>query len=204
MPISGSAMWRGGCIILAVLFLLFPPFLSSRVIAALPQFLPNVNFFWLCYYLRIMVIHNFQICFASYKTDLLEIHAQNPAFHVLFIPGNPGNYSVSFFPSFLFFFFIFPPLLVIEGWPTTVPWRCCHWYLCAMWYALRFEHPIPSRGVGLYVMQPWEMIDGWRDWQVLFRFTLIFWSLCTSCWEEVQVWLVRYAATCSLNALPNL
>lgn len=43
---------------------------------------------------------NFRLCSVSgYKTYLLEIHAQNPAFHVLFIPGNPG--VVSFYTDFL-------------------------------------------------------------------------------------------------------
>ncbi|XP_060196492.1 uncharacterized protein LOC132625893 isoform X2 [Lycium barbarum] len=36
---------------------------------------------------------------SSYKTDLLEIHAKDPKFHVLFIPGNPG--VVSFYVDFL-------------------------------------------------------------------------------------------------------
>ncbi|XP_071908482.1 uncharacterized protein [Coffea arabica] len=40
-----------------------------------------------------------RIFLSSYKTDLLEIHAQNPAFHALFIPGNPG--VVSFYTDFL-------------------------------------------------------------------------------------------------------
>ncbi|KAI5674421.1 hypothetical protein M9H77_14785 [Catharanthus roseus] len=43
---------------------------------------------------------NSRICsVAGYKTDLLEIHAQNPAFHVLLIPGNPG--FISFYTDFL-------------------------------------------------------------------------------------------------------
>ncbi|KAL3532144.1 hypothetical protein ACH5RR_005665 [Cinchona calisaya] len=43
---------------------------------------------------------NFRLCnVAGYKSDLLEIHAQNPAFHVLFIPGNPG--VVSFYTDFV-------------------------------------------------------------------------------------------------------
>ncbi|RAL51730.1 hypothetical protein DM860_010448 [Cuscuta australis] len=36
---------------------------------------------------------------AGYKTDLLEIHAQDPKLHVLFIPGNPG--VASFYVDFL-------------------------------------------------------------------------------------------------------
>ncbi|CAI9097636.1 OLC1v1034109C2 [Oldenlandia corymbosa var. corymbosa] len=43
---------------------------------------------------------NYRLCnVAGYKTDLIEIRAQNPAFHVLFIPGNPG--VVSFYTCFL-------------------------------------------------------------------------------------------------------
>ncbi|KZV15138.1 hypothetical protein F511_34643, partial [Dorcoceras hygrometricum] len=34
-----------------------------------------------------------------YKADLLEIHCQDPTFHVLFIPGNPG--VISFYTEFL-------------------------------------------------------------------------------------------------------
>ncbi|XP_060196491.1 uncharacterized protein LOC132625893 isoform X1 [Lycium barbarum] len=43
---------------------------------------------------------SFRLCNVSgYKTDLLEIHAKDPKFHVLFIPGNPG--VVSFYVDFL-------------------------------------------------------------------------------------------------------
>ncbi|KAL2554222.1 alpha/beta-hydrolase superfamily protein [Forsythia ovata] len=43
---------------------------------------------------------NVRLCNVSgYKTDLLEIHAQDPSFHVLFIPGNPG--VISFYTDFL-------------------------------------------------------------------------------------------------------
>ncbi|CAH9068446.1 unnamed protein product [Cuscuta epithymum] len=42
----------------------------------------------------------FRLCnVAGYKTDLLEIHAQRPELHILFIPGNPG--VVSFYVDFL-------------------------------------------------------------------------------------------------------
>nr|GMD39622.1 lipid droplet-associated hydrolase isoform X2 [Ipomoea batatas] len=37
--------------------------------------------------------------FVSYKTDLLEVHAQDPKLHVVFIPGNPG--VVSFYVDFI-------------------------------------------------------------------------------------------------------
>ncbi|KAL3825720.1 hypothetical protein ACJIZ3_021749 [Penstemon smallii] len=36
---------------------------------------------------------------SGYKTDLLEIHSQDPKLHILFIPGNPG--VVSFYTDFL-------------------------------------------------------------------------------------------------------
>ncbi|XP_059278800.1 uncharacterized protein LOC132032985 [Lycium ferocissimum] len=39
------------------------------------------------------------ICWVSYKTDLLEIHAEHPKFHILFFPGNPG--VVSFYVSYV-------------------------------------------------------------------------------------------------------
>ncbi|KAG5628722.1 hypothetical protein H5410_000439 [Solanum commersonii] len=43
---------------------------------------------------------NFRLCNVSgYKMDLLEIHAKDPKFHVLFIPGNPG--VISFYLDFL-------------------------------------------------------------------------------------------------------
>ncbi|OIT37741.1 PREDICTED: lipid droplet-associated hydrolase isoform X1 [Nicotiana attenuata] len=43
---------------------------------------------------------SFRLCSVSgYKTDLLEIHAKDPKFHVLFIPGNPG--VISFYVDFL-------------------------------------------------------------------------------------------------------
>lgn len=43
---------------------------------------------------------NFRLCNVSgYKTDLLEIHAENPTLHVLFVPGNPG--VISFYTDFL-------------------------------------------------------------------------------------------------------
>ncbi|MCD7452887.1 hypothetical protein HAX54_018561 [Datura stramonium] len=43
---------------------------------------------------------SFRLCNVSgYKADLLEIHAKDPKFHVLFIPGNPG--VVSFYIDFL-------------------------------------------------------------------------------------------------------
>lgn len=42
----------------------------------------------------------FRLCnVAGYKMDLLEIHAKDPKFHILFIPGNPG--VVSFYVDFL-------------------------------------------------------------------------------------------------------
>ncbi|KAI3791581.1 hypothetical protein L2E82_05411 [Cichorium intybus] len=45
-------------------------------------------------------IANFRLCNVSgRKTELVEIHARNPKFHVLFIPGNPG--VVSFYTDFL-------------------------------------------------------------------------------------------------------
>ncbi|KAL7594545.1 hypothetical protein Lser_V15G28663 [Lactuca serriola] len=45
-------------------------------------------------------ISNFRLCNVSgRKTELVEIHATNPRFHVLFIPGNPG--VVSFYTDFL-------------------------------------------------------------------------------------------------------
>ncbi|KAJ8565254.1 hypothetical protein K7X08_007830 [Anisodus acutangulus] len=43
---------------------------------------------------------SFRLCNVSgYKTDLLEIHAKDPKFHLLFIPGNPG--VVTFYVDFL-------------------------------------------------------------------------------------------------------
>nr|XP_009800826.1 PREDICTED: UPF0554 protein isoform X3 [Nicotiana sylvestris] len=43
---------------------------------------------------------SFRLCNVSgYKTDLLEIYAKDPKFHVLFIPGNPG--VISFYVDFL-------------------------------------------------------------------------------------------------------
>uniref|UniRef100_A0A5B7AYN1 Lipid droplet-associated hydrolase n=1 Tax=Davidia involucrata TaxID=16924 RepID=A0A5B7AYN1_DAVIN len=43
---------------------------------------------------------NLRLCNVSgYKTDLLEICAEDPTLHVLFIPGNPG--VVSFYTDFL-------------------------------------------------------------------------------------------------------
>ncbi|KAL4591834.1 hypothetical protein LXL04_004807 [Taraxacum kok-saghyz] len=43
---------------------------------------------------------NFRLCNVSgRKTELVEIHARDPKFHVLFIPGNPG--VVSFYTDFL-------------------------------------------------------------------------------------------------------
>ncbi|XAR64780.1 hypothetical protein NMG60_11008613 [Bertholletia excelsa] len=43
---------------------------------------------------------NYRLCnVCGYKTDLLEIRAEDPTFHVLFIPGNPG--VVSFYTEFL-------------------------------------------------------------------------------------------------------
>nr|XP_010315445.1 lipid droplet-associated hydrolase isoform X2 [Solanum lycopersicum] len=43
---------------------------------------------------------NFRLSNVSgYKMDLLEIHAKDPKFHVLFIPGNPG--VISFYLDFL-------------------------------------------------------------------------------------------------------
>ncbi|WCJ34219.1 Lipid droplet-associated hydrolase [Euphorbia peplus] len=42
----------------------------------------------------------FRMCnVSSHPTELLEIHADNPKFHVLFIPGNPG--FISFYTEFL-------------------------------------------------------------------------------------------------------
>lgn len=40
---------------------------------------------------------------ARYKTDLVEIHAENPTFHILFVPGNPGTFL--FFLNFKFCIF---------------------------------------------------------------------------------------------------
>nr|GEY98943.1 lipid droplet-associated hydrolase isoform X1 [Tanacetum cinerariifolium] len=38
-------------------------------------------------------ISNFRLCNVSgRRTELVEIHATNPRFHILFIPGNPGSY----------------------------------------------------------------------------------------------------------------
>nr|GMD39637.1 lipid droplet-associated hydrolase isoform X2 [Ipomoea batatas] len=43
---------------------------------------------------------NFRLCNVSgYKTDLLEVHAQDPKLHVVFIPGNPG--VISFYVDFI-------------------------------------------------------------------------------------------------------
>ncbi|CAK9180787.1 unnamed protein product [Ilex paraguariensis] len=43
---------------------------------------------------------SFRSCNASgYMTDLLEIQAENPSLHVLFVPGNPG--VVAFYTDFL-------------------------------------------------------------------------------------------------------
>ncbi|KAL3623441.1 hypothetical protein CASFOL_032257 [Castilleja foliolosa] len=39
------------------------------------------------------------ISVSGFKTDLLEIHSQDPKLHVLFIPGNPG--VISFYTDFL-------------------------------------------------------------------------------------------------------
>ncbi|KAG9134649.1 hypothetical protein Leryth_000971 [Lithospermum erythrorhizon] len=42
----------------------------------------------------------FRLCnVAGYKADLLEMHAKDPKFHVVFIPGNPG--VISFYTDFL-------------------------------------------------------------------------------------------------------
>nr|GLL36448.1 lipid droplet-associated hydrolase [Ipomoea trifida] len=41
---------------------------------------------------------NFRLCNVSgYKTDLLEVHAQDPKLHVVFIPGNPVMPEFSIF-----------------------------------------------------------------------------------------------------------
>ncbi|THG12099.1 hypothetical protein TEA_027191 [Camellia sinensis var. sinensis] len=43
---------------------------------------------------------NFRLCnVSSYTTNLLEIRAEDPSLHVLFIPGNPG--VISFYTDFL-------------------------------------------------------------------------------------------------------
>ncbi|XP_028061053.1 uncharacterized protein LOC114264571 isoform X2 [Camellia sinensis] len=43
---------------------------------------------------------NFRLCNVSgYTTNLLEIRAEDPSLHVLFIPGNPG--VISFYTDFL-------------------------------------------------------------------------------------------------------
>ncbi|GMN39518.1 hypothetical protein TIFTF001_008750 [Ficus carica] len=43
---------------------------------------------------------NFRLCNVSrFVTELLEIHADKPTFHVLFIPGNPG--VVTFYKDFV-------------------------------------------------------------------------------------------------------
>lgn len=42
----------------------------------------------------------FRLCnVSSYTTEILELRAENPSFHVLFIPGNPG--VVSFYKEFV-------------------------------------------------------------------------------------------------------
>ncbi|KAK9079221.1 hypothetical protein SSX86_000891 [Deinandra increscens subsp. villosa] len=43
---------------------------------------------------------NFRLCSVSgRKTEIVEIHARNPRFHILFVPGNPG--VISFYTDFL-------------------------------------------------------------------------------------------------------
>ncbi|KAI7747546.1 hypothetical protein M8C21_002003 [Ambrosia artemisiifolia] len=42
---------------------------------------------------------SFRLCNGSRKTELVEIHATNPRFHILFVPGNPG--VISFYTDFL-------------------------------------------------------------------------------------------------------
>ncbi|CAI0462811.1 unnamed protein product [Linum tenue] len=41
---------------------------------------------------NVVKLANFRVCkVSSYTTELLEIQADNPTVHVLFVPGNPGN-----------------------------------------------------------------------------------------------------------------
>ncbi|XP_028787478.1 lipid droplet-associated hydrolase-like [Neltuma alba] len=47
---------------------------------------------------------NFRLCnVSSYTTELLEIRAEDPSFHVLFIPGNPG--IITFYVDFIEFLY---------------------------------------------------------------------------------------------------
>lgn len=55
-------------------------------------------------------VHNFislyfvkNLSWVRYKTDLLEIHAENPTLHVLFVPGNPGRFL--FIEMFIYLIF---------------------------------------------------------------------------------------------------
>ncbi|XP_028061054.1 uncharacterized protein LOC114264571 isoform X3 [Camellia sinensis] len=55
---------------------------------------------------RLSLTRSSYLCFplssvsrSSYTTNLLEIRAEDPSLHVLFIPGNPG--VISFYTDFL-------------------------------------------------------------------------------------------------------
>ncbi|CAI0462810.1 unnamed protein product [Linum tenue] len=49
---------------------------------------------------NVVKLANFRVCkVSSYTTELLEIQADNPTVHVLFVPGNPG--VVSFYKEFV-------------------------------------------------------------------------------------------------------
>lgn len=42
----------------------------------------------------------------SYTTELLEIHADDPKMHVLFIPGNPGKFGFILFCMYMYVCFV--------------------------------------------------------------------------------------------------
>ncbi|KAI4348910.1 hypothetical protein L6164_009574 [Bauhinia variegata] len=47
---------------------------------------------------------NFRLCnISGYATEILEIHADDPSLHVLFVPGNPG--VISFYKEFVEFLY---------------------------------------------------------------------------------------------------
>ncbi|CAI0462807.1 unnamed protein product [Linum tenue] len=56
---------------------------------------------------NVVKLANFRVCkVSSYTTELLEIQADNPTVHVLFVPGNPGfclftTGVVSFYKEFV-------------------------------------------------------------------------------------------------------
>ena len=45
----------------------------------------------------IIILIVFFFGLVSYTTELLEIHADDPKLHVLFIPGNPGKFGFILF-----------------------------------------------------------------------------------------------------------